>query len=647
MVVADDFDYATTQAHDLSLQMLGPQDQPVPRAQIRLYDGDPLDGGHLLITGQTDEQGQWQGNFPLPNIQTQLIAQVSYPGIPNAYRLEVNGRSHHYTLGGSEPGPGVQVYDLGATEGDGGANKANNLGDKVTFMGSYTSDGVPTYLTLSPDVVTQDILDLVANSLPEGYPVPQANPQYIADSISADTRLIDSAEVWVTFVHEGAGYKNVLGYYTYDLANPPQTKDDIDSLYVVFPNVSMRGSGGGLRTGDKVYLGRFSPNTGIGWFLIPNGWSSRNQGLGRPTGEYKFSAKELNDFTGPADRSHVVLLKNEARELLLLGMEDIDRPGGDQDFNDAVFYVTANPFTAVQQVGVAEAKVATGDDDDSDDVINVNDAYPQDPNRAFDLYFPGENTWGTLSFEDLWPFRGDYDFNDLVVDYQFQAITNTANQVTELQGTFILQAVGAGMSSGFGFALNVPASTVSSVTGSKILSNRATLANNGLEAGQSNAVVIVFDDGHAAMEQGAGRFINTESSSAFVEPDTVNISIIFNTPQRLNALGSAPFNPFIFTERGRGYEIHLPDQPPTDLADVSLFQTGNDSSDPNAGRYYKDPNNLPWVVHVPTPFTYPLERVPIIQAHLRFANWAQSAGVDFSDWYAPRSGYRSNSHLYR
>ncbi len=649
MVISDDFDYATTSANDISLILRGPQDMPIPRAFFRLYEGDAEGPGSLIATGQTDENGSWSSTFQFAPHQAHLYVQVTYPGIPDAYHLSLDGPGRDFEIGGSTPGQttGVEVYDFAPGEGSGEAEKTSAFTDKFTYMGTYNSDGVPTYLTPSRDVITQDILDLVANSLPEGFPVPDHNPQYIADSINADTRLQDSAEVWVTFVHEGAGYRNVLGYYTYDLSSPPATKEDIDSLYIVFPNVSFSGSGGGLISGDKVYLGSFPANTGIGWFLVPNAWSSSLQALSYPgTGTIKFSNKAFNDFTDVANSSHVALLKNDARQLLLLGMEDIDRPGGDRDFNDAVFYITASPYEAIITEEVAEAQTAPGDDDDDDDVINENDAYPNDPDKAFDLYFPGEDIYGTVAFEDLWPYRGDYDFNDLVVDYQYKAITNTANKVVSLEATFILKAIGAGMSNGFGFELNVPAATVSSVTGAQLYTGDISVGANGVESGQSKAVIIAFDDAHQVMSSGAGRFVNTEAGAAYITPDTIRLSIDFTTPQNLVNLGSAPFNPFIFTGRGRGYEIHLPNYAPTDLVDATLYQTGNDDTDPSVGRYFKDPLNLPWAIHVPVPFDYPYEKVPIIQAHLKFASWAQSRGVNYSDWYGNKGSYRSATAIY-
>jgi hypothetical protein len=69
------------------------------------------------------------------------------------------------------------------------------------------------------DIVSAEILQIIANSLLEGYPVPTYNPHYISSGYDTDIQLVEEAEVWLTFVGEGAAYKNVLGFYTYDINN--------------------------------------------------------------------------------------------------------------------------------------------------------------------------------------------------------------------------------------------------------------------------------------------------------------------------------------------------------------------------------------------------------------------------------------------
>jgi hypothetical protein len=70
----------------------------------------------------------------------------------------------------------------------------------------------------------------------------------LSESAVRVIRVRELADVYVTFVSEGAGYRNTLFYYTYNEDDAPQSKNDIDKYTVVFPNTSLNGSGGGLST---------------------------------------------------------------------------------------------------------------------------------------------------------------------------------------------------------------------------------------------------------------------------------------------------------------------------------------------------------------------------------------------------------------
>ena len=50
--------------------------------------------------------------------------------------------------------------------------------------------------------------------------------------------------------------------------------------------------------------------------------------------------------------------------------------------------------------------------------------------------------WGTLMFEDLWPSYGDYDFNDLVVNYQVDLMMQNKNQAREMFIALCVRAIG-------------------------------------------------------------------------------------------------------------------------------------------------------------------------------------------------------------
>lgn len=258
--------------------------------------------------------------------------------------------------------------------------------------------------------------------------------------------------------------------------------------------------------------------------------------------------------------------------------------------------------------------------------------------------------YGTLAFEDLWPGKGDYDFNDLVLDYKFVITTNNSNMVETLEGTFIIKAFGAALENGFGFQLSDAIDPADlTVTGYSLTENYITLNSNGTEAGQSKPTIIVYDNAFNEMAHpGTGIGVNTDPAAPYVNPVILNITITFpdNTYSYAD-LDIANFNPFLIVDLNRGVEVHLPNYLPTDLADQSLLGTMEDSSDPGTGRYYKTENNLPWAINIYESFDYPKEKVSIIDAYLKFAQWAESGGTEYQDWYLDLNDYRNPSNIYQ
>ncbi len=290
-----------------------------------------------------------------------------------------------------------------------------------------------------------------------------------------------------------------------------------------------------------------------------------------------------------------------------------------------------------------------GNDTDGDGVVDNDDEYPADPTKAFNNYFPVSG-YGSLAFEDMWPIQGDYDFNDLVVDYQFQTVTDASNKIVETNSSFAVRAFGAGMHNGFGFQLpnnNLSGSIVAS--GSQINYNYVTLNADGIEQGQDKPTLVVFDDAYNTLEYpGSGIGVNTTPGVTYVEPDTIDILMTY-TPNTftLQDLNISAFNPFMMANMERGKEIHLPDYPPTTLADESYFGSEADDSNPDQGRYYKTDDNFPWALNIYENFSYANEKTDILDAYNHFADWATSSGNSFSDWYLDEAGYRNSNAIYQ
>ncbi len=631
--VLDNFSWETSKSVNVNLSVLDNNNAPISNVRLSLYTDDPESGGKLIFSGVTDNYGSFSRAYEFPSYFDSVSIVNNYIGINNMIRVAITGESVNYTFGGEQ-----------ATSQQKSAVSSVPKNATFNYLGTYNSYGVPNYLEPQNDIIDADFLNDVNNSLPEEVELPVSHPQYLNPGNSYDLSLIEPCDVWVTFVHEGAGYKNTLGFYTYPTNNPPSGPNDIDEITIIFPNVSYLGSGGGLVSGNKVKIGSFPTGTSIGWVLFPNAWYS---GRVNNTSYTYYSNPDFNPESVADLRQHTVLVNDIGRSLILLGLEDLNRQGScDHDFNDAIFYITANPIQAIDNSNLPVMDYE-GEDEDNDGVTDNMDDYPDDPDKAFNNYFFSEGTYGTLAYEDMWPGTGDYDFNDMVIDYNFNQITNADNKVVEIEGEFVLKAFGASFHNGFGIDLGISQNMVSSVTGYKTQESWVNLNSKGLEVGQSNAVIIVFDDTYHLMAHAGGIGVNTSASYPFVTPDTTRISITLNQPVELESIGVPPYNPFMIVNQDRTHEIHLPNHAPTDFASTTLFNTFRDDSNPAIGRYYKTDNNLPWAIKTLEPFEYPYEKVEILQAYLKFAEWAESSGYDYSDWYKNEVGYRNEGNIYQ
>ncbi|MCD4789746.1 MAG: LruC domain-containing protein, partial [Bacteroidales bacterium] len=279
-------------------------------------------------------------------------------------------------------------------------------------------------------------------------------------------------------------------------------------------------------------------------------------------------------------------------------------------------------------------------DTDGDGVPDIEDAYPNDPNRAFNNFFPSGN-YASLAFEDLWPGIGDYDFNDLVLDYQFKTVTSASNKITEIYGNFAVCAIGAGLSNGFGFQFpnnNIQAGDIT-VSGYDLQDNYISLNANGTEAGQDKTTIIVFDNAYNIIQPISGFGVNVYPEYPYVEPDTVAITMVFTQGiYSMSDIDIINFNPFLIIDETRGKEVHLADYPPTSLVDDSYFGTMDDDSNPGTGRYYKTVNNLPWAINIAESFVQTIEKVEITNGYLKFYEWAASSGAIYPDWYMDKAG---------
>ena len=640
LVISSNFSWATTHDVNISITAKDNIDNPIEGVRFTLYTANPDSGGIYLVSGITGTNGIWNSIASLPTSMNKVTIFNNFLGLIRQMEFPITANNVTGQFGGKSP-----AHVKSGPFGDGGAIKSPNS-TKWVYMSGYNSQGVPNNLMPVNDPVDQQLMHDINTALPEYKNEVAAHPEWFSGTPPNNIDILTQSEVYITYITEGAGWMDALGYFTFNTNQPPSSSSAIDTIHVIFPNVSNTGSGGGLNPGNKIYLGKFPAGKSIGFAHVPHGWNGLSVYVG-PASDVWYSIPAFNT-TDPLMLKHLLLFKDPSRQQILFTLEDQGKyQGSDQDCNDNVFYITINP--SIQNINTTNMPLlaTTVIDSDHDGVPDVSDDYPNDPTRAFNNFTPSKTGYSSLAFEDLWPGKGDYDFNDVVVSYRFNQITNAQNLVVEVDAKIIPEASGAGLHNGFAFQLPFTPDKVQTVTGSSLHHGYITLSSNNTEAGQSKAVIPVFDDAfdHLPMP-GQGVGTNTTLGAHYVTPDTLNLVISLSTPLTVSQSGTPPFNSFIIVNGNRNREVHLPDQPPTDKVNGSDFGTADDNSIVAQGRYYKTVNNLPWALNINGKFSYPIETAAINTAYLKFNDWAESSGALYPDWYLNNTGYRQPAFIY-
>jgi Domain of unknown function (DUF4114) len=259
--------------------------------------------------------------------------------------------------------------------------------------------GQPNGLTNKSSVLPADLLSTVLSRLPEGQPIGN-NPAALAlltNDEGANIFLKANANVKISYVSEGAGYLNSVGFFKFPKAD--LTTLSVSSIVdtIMFPNFSDNV----LQFGQAVDIGNFVAGDAIGFTIVANGWMPYTAAIaavpgvpatyyttktkGHKIGDLKTAAKPaipavpatggmvdpnkaaskifrtIKRFNPePANASnlqaHTILFAYPEKELLVLAFEDLNRQSAtnndygyasDNDFNDVIIAIHVTPFSAV------------------------------------------------------------------------------------------------------------------------------------------------------------------------------------------------------------------------------------------------------------------------------------------------------------
>lgn len=270
-----------------------------------------------------------------------------------------------------------------------------------------------------------------------------------------------------------------------------------------------------------------------------------------------------------------------------------------------------------------------------------NPGYGNEPETPTNPELPSEvltSETCIYAMEDQWPSYGDYDMNDVVVRVQ-KNIVSVDTYVKSVEFEVWIEAVGANNTIGAALQLDaitanmlgtnsmgemVIHSDLDAISGFSFINSA-----NCSESGQIKVVLPLFASANKLM---GGNFVNVGEGKNGA-PKKVQVVVNFQQGAvKREDLSYGKINFFITTDGvGSGRtEIHLPGYKPTDLANSSLFGTGED----NPALPYYSLVGMSWGIMIPTStWECPNERINIMDKYLGFKNWVTSGGSSNEDWY--------------
>lgn len=380
------------------------------RVAFEVYAENPLkvqDGLQIkktdvlpILTGITNGRGEYTLSRTLPEQVGELYVYSSNIGVPSLLQGRIaNGSVTFKELDGNEEKPETKALF--------------GWSDSFPYLalGGWNSLGKPDYVTKREEV-SSSVLRAINRAFPEWW---SADPEYYKRT---DIYVKEDAQIWVSMLHSGSLFDNVLGYFSYQ----GDIKDVDPALVkeiIAFPRASIvRLFSAGLKAGDAVRLKYYNPETGqlentfpkgtsIGWVLRSDGYNLLNRTV--VDGMYRFySYPEWNPESG--NKNHTVLFKKD--NFVVVGFEDLPNERisllkGDGDCNDVMFHVSSYPADAITydipEIPDGGSDGETEEVDAIQQLSDVMDLPTDDPGFWDDLWVASQSTlhWDLSDQENL------------------------------------------------------------------------------------------------------------------------------------------------------------------------------------------------------------------------------------------------------
>ena len=256
-------------------------------------------------------------------------------------------------------------------------------------------------------------------------------------------------------------------------------------------------------------------------------------------------------------------------------------------------------------------------------VILTNPPVETDPMAVANWnYFPSASSFFVAGYEDLYPTKGDYDFNDLTVAYRIQYGLNADGDVVAIQGLAYLITRGSAYSHDWRLRVGLPGGTNGSLSCITFPNYRSPSESRSCSAADSGLVngaldLVVFEDTRNLFPDPAGSlFVNTQRlysapwNLKYFSGPRSEFRLDLATPIAISSIDAAPYDPY----------LHVLD---TDRV-VRLLEV-----DPE----YQDSNGFPFGMLLTSSWKPPLEFTDTAVAYPLFNDFVASEGGNSSSWY--------------
>lgn len=520
-------------------------------------------------------------------------------------------------------------------------NQYSHLTNGVYYLPSNNSvsglySTVPNDYQLTSESTIGELSDRVSATLYTKSGAKKDNTAFLRGHEAVNLKVMDKtdkgtaveyAQVDLVFLQASGGYHNGMAYYYYP-SDKQMAASDFHALpkYVVFPRTT-RGHPSVKVSARLQFFGanyneagtdKFPPGYTIGWMLMPNASFSRystsmssvnNTLKNTYTNKYIYS-NEIANTNGNADTDYpgqplpgCMTLFDYKSKIVVIGFEDQAYKGGwgDNSFEDILFYASCNPVEAIESISKAIKQVEEGGSGDPEDNTMV---VTEDP--VIEPIWSTYTQEGTVAFEDLWPEEGDYDLNDMVVEYKTTVTLNQHNEIKEIVDEFKPVHNGASYVNAFGIIIDK-------------------------EMGQLDETQSKY-----AEKEADNRFILWESNQkALASGETYKVVRTWEEGSYITEY-QRDINPFLVVKYQKGdynrAEVHLPMTTPSPWADTTLNNSSSDAYYVHREGAYPFAIDLfgqtNWEVN-----TVESRRIDNANAYPKFRDWADSKGASFKDWY--------------